>query len=184
MDEDLTYLMDFEQANFDDVVVSPLHWEGDEIFGPWAECLFDQCTRPNDTPTTDLLSRPAASEIPRQSLIRNNSDFRHTGQLSSPVAHTVQVSPVSMVQDGSAATETPILSSPIDEANCALDQRNPKRNIDDHLGRFPARGNENGRRKRKRYEGSRRQDVALMRKVNSCVRCRSLKVPVSFRSPP
>lgn len=88
-----------------------------------------------------------------------------------------------MVQDGSTAAGTPNLLSPMREPSCALDQKNLKRNIDNHLGRFPARGNENGRRKRQRYSNARRQDVALVRKVNACFRCRSGKVPCKFPGP-
>lgn len=182
MDPNFLNSMDFElQANFDDVAIPTLGWEGDDTLGPWAECLFGQCTRPNSA--SGLPSHSAASEIQIQSPRSENDDFKHLGQLSSLVAHTVQLSPESMVQDGSTAAGTPNLLSPMREPSCALDQKNLKRNIDNHLGRFPARGNENGRRKRQRYSNARRQDVALVRKVNACFRCRSGKVPVSLRSP-
>ena len=57
-----------------------------------------------------------------------------------------------------------------------------KRKLEDHIGCFSVRGNgEGSRRKRQAFDPATRKDVALMRKVKPCSRCKARRVKVSLK---
>ncbi|KAE9375236.1 hypothetical protein N431DRAFT_196566 [Stipitochalara longipes BDJ] len=59
-----------------------------------------------------------------------------------------------------------------------------KRKLEDHVGCFSVRSNAEGnRRKRQAFDPATRKDVALMRKVKPCSRCKARRVKCQFPGP-
>jgi len=72
-------------------------------------------------------------------------------------------------------------NSYVNQASSARSRAKEKRKLEDHMGCFSVRSNAEGsRRKRQAFDPAKRKDVALMRKVKPCSRCKARRVKVSL----
>jgi hypothetical protein len=71
-------------------------------------------------------------------------------------------------------------ASNANQASSKPNRTKNKRKLEDHMGCFPVRSNTEGsRRKRRAFDPATRKEVALMRKIKPCSRCKARRVKVS-----
>jgi hypothetical protein len=71
-------------------------------------------------------------------------------------------------------------ASNANQASSRPNRPNNKRKLEDHIGCFSVHNNTEGsRRKRRAFDPATRKEVALMRKIKPCSRCKARRVKVS-----
>jgi hypothetical protein len=177
---DFTHFMDAGlQADLEVTVRPPLAWTADSIFNLRTEFLLDQWVDSDDAFGWGLPSYSKAPEALHQVNETGNNNIIDVEYLDGMVEPSLQLTPASLIPNLSTTSGTPQLFSPQSNSSYGPTRHSSKRSLDDHLGILAGQAEASGARKKQRYASDRRQQVAIMRDVKPCLRCKRQKISVS-----